>query len=51
MVGLCTDESVTGSEFYVMERIAGIIPRKNMPCGLSLMQPPRASCAPMCSTS
>jgi aminoglycoside phosphotransferase (APT) family kinase protein len=26
----------TGSEFYVMERIAGIIPRKNMPRGLNL---------------
>jgi len=36
MVGLCTDEAVTGSEFYVMERIAGIIPRKNMPRGLNL---------------
>ena len=36
MVGLCSDESVTGAEFYVMERIAGIIPRKNMPRGLSL---------------
>ncbi|RZI85448.1 MAG: phosphotransferase family protein [Rubrivivax sp.] len=38
MIGHCTDESVTGSEFYVMERIAGIIPRKNMPRGLSLDQ-------------
>lgn len=36
MVGLCTDESVTGSEFYVMQRIAGIIPRKNLPKGLVL---------------
>jgi aminoglycoside phosphotransferase (APT) family kinase protein len=36
MVGLCEDEAVTGSEFYVMERIAGIIPRKNMPKGLAL---------------
>jgi len=36
MIGLCEDESVTGSEFYVMERIAGIIPRKNMPRGLKL---------------
>ena len=36
MIGLCEDESVTGSEFYVMERIAGIIPRKNMPRGLTL---------------
>jgi aminoglycoside phosphotransferase (APT) family kinase protein len=38
MVGHCADESVTGSEFYVMERIAGIIPRKNMPRGLNLDQ-------------
>ncbi|WP_290676648.1 phosphotransferase family protein [Aquabacterium sp.] len=38
MIGLCEDEAVTGSEFYVMERIAGIIPRKNMPRGLSLDQ-------------
>jgi aminoglycoside phosphotransferase (APT) family kinase protein len=36
MVGLCEDEAITGSEFYVMERIAGIIPRKNMPKGLAL---------------
>jgi aminoglycoside phosphotransferase (APT) family kinase protein len=36
MIGLCEDESVTGSEFYVMARIAGIIPRKNMPRGLVL---------------
>ncbi|RTL29274.1 MAG: phosphotransferase family protein [Burkholderiales bacterium] len=36
MIGLCEDEAVTGSEFYVMERIAGIIPRKNMPRGLQL---------------
>jgi aminoglycoside phosphotransferase (APT) family kinase protein len=36
MVGLCKDESVIGSEFYVMDRIAGIIPRKNLPRGLTL---------------
>ena len=36
MIGLCTDEAVTGSEFYVMGRIAGVIPRKNMPRGLQL---------------
>lgn len=36
MIGHCADEAVTGSEFYVMERIAGIIPRKNMPKGLAL---------------
>jgi aminoglycoside phosphotransferase (APT) family kinase protein len=36
MIGLCEDEAVIGSQFYVMARIAGIIPRKSMPCGLSL---------------
>jgi aminoglycoside phosphotransferase (APT) family kinase protein len=36
MIGLCTDEAVTGSEFYVMSRIPGVIPRKNMPRGLKL---------------
>lgn len=36
MVGLCKDESVLGCEFYVMQRIEGIIPRKNMPKGLQL---------------
>ncbi len=36
MVGLCTDESVIGAEFYVMERIAGIIPRAELPKGLDL---------------
>jgi len=38
MIGHCTDESVNGAEFYVMERIPGIIPRKNMPRGLNLDQ-------------
>ena len=36
MIGHCADAAITGSEFYVMERIAGIIPRKNMPKGLAL---------------
>src|SRR5690606_32907333 len=40
MIGHCTDEAVIGSEFYVMERIAGIIPRKNLPRG----EIGRASC-------
>jgi aminoglycoside phosphotransferase (APT) family kinase protein len=31
MVAYCQDEAVLGSEFYVMERIAGIIPRARMP--------------------
>ncbi len=29
MVGLCTDASVLGSDFYVMERLVGSIPRKD----------------------
>lgn len=31
MVGLCDDESVIGSEFYVMERIDGTILRRELP--------------------
>jgi aminoglycoside phosphotransferase (APT) family kinase protein len=30
MVAHCSDESVLGSEFYVMERVAGHIPRKDL---------------------
>ena len=30
MVGLCRDESVIGSEFYVMERLEGTIPRRHL---------------------
>ena len=29
MVALCTDESVIGSEFYVMEKVEGVIPRQD----------------------
>ena len=36
MVGLCTDESVLGSEFYVMERVEGTILRREIPAGLGL---------------
>lgn len=36
MVGLCQDPSVIGSDFYVMERIPGLIPRSRMPPGLHL---------------
>jgi len=35
MVGLCTDESVIGSEFYVMERLDGTILRKELPFDLT----------------
>ena len=36
MVGLCQDHSVIGTDFYVMERIEGLIPRSRMPPGLAL---------------
>ena len=32
----CTDESVIGSPFYLMERVRGVILRKNLPHGLAL---------------
>lgn len=31
MVALCTDHAVLGSDFYVMERVPGVIPRATMP--------------------
>ena len=36
MVALCQDESVIGSEFYVMKRVDGIIPRRDFPEGVTL---------------
>ncbi|GHC90327.1 aminoglycoside phosphotransferase [Nocardiopsis terrae] len=36
MVAFCGDESVIGSEFYVMERLTGPIPRKELPRGVDL---------------
>jgi aminoglycoside phosphotransferase (APT) family kinase protein len=36
MVAFCTDESVIGSEFYVMKRLDGLIPRRDLPPGLEL---------------
>jgi aminoglycoside phosphotransferase (APT) family kinase protein len=35
MVGHCTDESVIGSDFYVMDKIDGVIPRKELGFELS----------------
>ncbi len=34
--GYCEDETVIGSDFYVMEKLDGIIPRKNLPKSLQL---------------
>jgi len=36
MLGYTNDESVIGAEFYVMEKISGIIPRKHFPRGVNL---------------
>ena len=36
MVGFCDDESVLGGDFYVMERIDGVIPRSTWPADLTL---------------
>jgi len=36
MVGLCTDAAVIGSDFYVMQRLAGVILRRDPPPGLGL---------------
>jgi aminoglycoside phosphotransferase (APT) family kinase protein len=38
MIALCSDESVIGREFYVMEKISGIIPRANLPKELILSE-------------
>ena len=36
MVGLCQDHEVIGTDFYVMERIDGLIPRSRLPEGVRL---------------
>jgi aminoglycoside phosphotransferase (APT) family kinase protein len=36
MVGLCRDPAVLGTDFYVMERIDGLIPRARLPEGVTL---------------
>ncbi|MDJ0397608.1 phosphotransferase family protein [Rhodococcus rhodochrous] len=38
MVGLCTDHSVLGSDFYVMDRVPGTILRTNPPTKLDLSE-------------
>jgi len=34
MLAMCDDENIIGSDFYVMEKLSGIIPRKNLPKNL-----------------
>jgi len=36
VLAFCDDQAVMGCDFYVMERIEGIILRKNLPAGLAL---------------
>jgi aminoglycoside phosphotransferase (APT) family kinase protein len=36
MIALCTDKEVIGSDFYIMERVEGIILRSNLPKSLDL---------------
>jgi aminoglycoside phosphotransferase (APT) family kinase protein len=38
MVAFCEDPSVIGSEFYVMRRLDGLIPRRDMPAELTLTE-------------
>ncbi len=38
MLAHSADESIIGSEFYVMEKLTGIIPRKTMPAGITLQE-------------
>lgn len=38
MMALCDDESVIGTEFYIMRRLEGIIPRRNLPKDLALSE-------------
>lgn len=45
MLAYSDDESIIGTEFYVMEKINGLIPRTNMPKGLSL---DKAQCHQLC---
>ncbi len=42
MVGHCADEALIGSEFYVMERVDGFIPRAKLPSGMGPLTAPRA---------
>ncbi|WP_394131796.1 phosphotransferase family protein [Shewanella maritima] len=51
MLAMCEDETVIGSQFYIMEKLNGIIPRKNLPRGLQLdKQQTQALCFNMINT-
>ncbi|WP_422463414.1 phosphotransferase family protein [Endozoicomonas sp. ALB115] len=38
MVAFCEEQSVLGCDFYLMERLNGIIPRNNLPKGMALSE-------------
>ena len=38
MIDFCEDHSVIGCDFYIMERLKGLIPRKDLPKGLELTE-------------
>ncbi len=38
MLAACDDQSVIGCDFYVMQRLEGIIPRANLPLGMRLSE-------------
>ncbi|GBL04272.1 phosphotransferase family protein [Glaciecola sp. KUL10] len=48
MLGYTDDEAIIGAEFYVMEKLNGIIPRKNMPRGLEMS---KAQTAELCKAA
>jgi aminoglycoside phosphotransferase (APT) family kinase protein len=47
MVGFCEDTSVIGSEFYVMERLDGLVPRGNLPEDALTPEQARGMCLAM----
>lgn len=38
-VAICEDESVIGAKFYLMQRLRGVILRRNLPAGMTLDSP------------
>ena len=38
MIAICKDESLIGREFYIMQKMTGIIPRANLPKGMELSE-------------
>ena len=38
MRAYCDDTSIIGAEFYTMQRLVGLIPRRNLPAGVALSQ-------------